>query len=264
MVIEDRLREYFEVQYEATPAPENRLHVVARNGRRRLFVRRSLVGVAGVAALLVLVIGSGWFLRVDQAMAASPFSGMELPVVNEAPLILKGELGPGPEVAPSGSDLTFVPIDKPTANDLAAIQEIIQSRGYTDPVVVALGRIESFDTNVYALHQIDQGTGRGQSQVLAVGPDYRSFVSVSGPSENEQWGPSSSQSQDGSGFAFLRIPEYATWQYTQLDVDGEVFWQRASDGFIWMPFQANLDSAVILTAHDPATGEALLRHIVSG
>lgn len=262
-MIEDRLHTYFEAQYEATPAPEDRLSDLRRIGRQRWAARRIIVG-AGVAALVSLVVGAGWLLRPDRAMAASPFSGLELPVISAAPLILQGELGPQPRSAPSGTDLTFQPIGEPTANDLAAIGEIVRVEGYSDPVVVALGRIDVFDTNVYALHQVDPATGIGESQVVAVGPDYPSFVSIGGPSENDQWGPSSSRGQDGDGIAFLRIPEYATWQYAQLEVDGEAFWQRPSDGFIWMPFHGDSDSTITLTARDPDTGESLLQHTISG
>lgn len=260
-MIEDRLRDYFETQYEAAPAPENRLFQVTGQARRRRYAKRTIFGLAAATVALVLVVGSAWLFQSEPAVAASPFSGTELAVVNESPLILQGQLGPQPETAPDGADLTFTPIEEPTANDLAAIDEVMRIEGYIDPTVVALGRVEVFETNVYAIHQVDPETGRGQSQVVAVGPDYPSFISVSGPFESEQtgWGPSASRDPNGNGHLFLRIPGYATWQYARLDIDGEVFWQRPSDGFIWMPFQAEPDSTITLTAHDPNTGDTLLR-----
>lgn len=257
-MIETRLREYLETQYEAVPDPEDRLPVIVRNARRRILAKRTGFALSGAAAVLLVVIGFGWLLGADRAVAASPFSGIELAVIHEAPLILQGKLGPQPQVEPAGLDMTYAAIEAPTDNDLAAMEELIQQSGYTDPVVVALGRIEAFDTNVYALHDVDPVTRRGRSLVLGVGPDYPSFEATSGPTEEEQWGPGSSRDPDGDGRVFLRVPEYASWQYAQLNVDGNISWQRPSDGFIWIPFEADLDSIITLTAHDPTTGKVLL------
>lgn len=255
---ETRLDEYLTAQYEALPAPENRMPVVVRKGQRRGSLKQAGLALAGAVA--VVMVGIGWvaLLGHDRAVAASPFSGRELEVIHETPVILQGELGPQPQVEPPGVNLTYSPIDEPTDNDLAAIEEVIQQNGYTDPVVVALGRIEAFDTNVYAIHNVDPVTRRGHSSVLGVGPDYPSFQAESGPTEEERWGPGATRGPDGDGRVFLRIPDYATWQYGQLNVDGEISWQRPSDGFIWIPFEANLDSAITLTAHDLTTGNVHL------
>lgn len=261
-MIETRLSEYFEAQSHDVPQPEDRLSAVVRRGRRRRILRGAGVTISVAATLVVATIGSGWIFGAEPAVAASPFSGNELAVIHEAPMVLQGKLGPQPRNEPSGVDLSFTPINEPTRNDLAAIEELIRSNRYTDPVVVALGRIEAFETNVYALHDVDQTTGRGHTSIVGIGPDYPSFTSHSGRTEDPQWAFSANRSPDGEGRIAMRVPDFASWQYIQVEVGGEASWQRPSDGFIWLPFDFEPTQVVTVTGHHPETGEVLLKHVL--
>lgn len=254
-MLETRLRDYLEAQHETAPQPEDSLSEVMRLGRRRRLWKRTGTAILGAAAALLMVLGSASIFNAAPSVAASPMTGAELPVINEAPVILQGELGPAPQIEPAGTDLTFAPIDEPTANDLAAIDETIQIEGYTDPTVVSLGSIDEFQTNVYVIHDVEPETGNGQSSLVAIGPDYPQFVSVSGPTQNTQWGPSSSRNPDGDGFVAMRVPEDASWGYIQIEIDGATTWQRPSDGFIWVPYNAQPGETIVVTGRDPSNGD---------
>jgi hypothetical protein len=256
-VLETRIRQYLEAQHDSAPHPEDRLTQTMRRGRHRLIRKRIGVALTAVAAIVLVVVVSGRVFT-EPAMAVSPFTGDELTVINDTPIVLRGELGPEPQIDPPGTDLTFQPIDEPTTNDLAAIEETTRTEGFTDPVVVALGRIEEFETNVYVIRDAAD-TGSGNSSVIAVGPDYPSYVGFGGPTEDEQWGPSGGWDPvTGKGAVHMRVPDYATWQYIQIDVDGEVFWQRPSDTFIWIPYVAKGEHTVRVTGHDPTNGDVRL------
>lgn len=60
----------------------------------------------------------------------------------------------------------------------------------------------------------------------------------------------------------MRIPEFASWQYMQVHVGGEVSWQRPSDGFVWIPYSAQPNDTVTVTGHALDTGAAHLGYIV--
>lgn len=254
-MLETRLREYLQSQYESAPLPENRLSESMLGGRRRHIRKRTLRAVVGGAAVVLMLLGSVSVLTFAPSVAASPLTGVELRVINQTPLILQGELGPEPEIPPPGTDLSFVPVEEPTADDLAAINAVLADGGYSDPVVVSLGRIEQFDTNVYVIHYIDPGTGIGLSSVVAVGPGYPNFVPSSGPTELAWWSLASGLGPDGDGWVTMRIPENSSWGYMRIDMNDMTAWQRPSDGFFWLPVQAEAGKTVRVTGRHLTTGE---------
>ncbi len=259
MTLETRLRDNLEAQRDAVPGRTDTITTVIRDGRRRLIWRRTGAAIAGVAALALVTVGTTVVLRSAPAVAASPLTGVELAIINESPVVLRGELGPEPETFPTGVDLTFTPIDKPTADDLDVLDQVIRQESYESPVVVALGEIAAFDTRVYLIHDIDPETRSGNSSVVAIGPDYPSFTSHHGPTNQGTWGLTSSRGLDGDGHVVMRVPDLAS--YVQVEVNGSVSWQRPSDGFFWIPFNADPDQPVTVTGHDP-TGRVFLNSTI--
>lgn len=259
MTLETRLRNNLEAQRNAVPGKTDTIATVIRDGHRRLIWRRAGTAIAGVAALALVAVGTTVAFRSTPAVAASPLTGVELTIINESPLVLQGELGPEPESSPTGVDLTFTPIDKPTADDLDALDQIIRQESYESPVIVALGEIAAFETRIYLVHDIDPETRNGNSSVVAIGPDYPSFTSHHGPTNQGTWGLTSSRGLDGDGHVVMRVPEFGS--YVQVEVNGSISWQRPSDEFFWIPFNADPDQPVTVTGHD-TTGRVLLNRLI--
>ena len=261
MTLETRIRRSLQDERDSVPPHIDGLAEVVAQGHRRMRWRHSVVTIAGVAALVVAVVAATVVFNNPVAVAASPITGTELPVTHVNPIVLQAHLGPEPEVLPEGTDLTFAPIDEPTQNDLEAISQIIESEQYQSPITVALGSIESAQTHVYVIHDVDPETRSGRSTVLAVGPDFPEFQAESGPTEQGSWGLTSSRELNGDGSIALKVPDFVS--YFQVEVNGTVSWQRPADGFIWLPFTAQPGADVLITGHD-TTGRVYLRQTLEG
>ena len=256
MTLETRLHDYLVSQANAVPPMPDKLDVITARGHRRIVWRRTVVGLATATALVMLVTASVVIFAADSAqVAASPLTGQDLTMIHDDPVVLRGQLGPEPETQPVGIDLTFSPIDTPTANDLEAIDQVIEQEQYTSPIVVALGEITAARTHVYVIHDLDPDTRTGRSTVVAVGPDYPEFHAVGGSTERGTWEMSANRDPEGNGWVAMRVHDFAS--YVQVDAAGSISWQRPSDGFIWIPFTAPLDEPVVVTGHDP-TGRTYL------
>jgi hypothetical protein len=254
MTLETRLRDCLRARRDAVPARSDAYGQVVRAGRRHQVWRRTRLGVVGAAALTAAVVVPALFISSPAAVAVSPITGRELPVLSKNPMVLLGQLGPAPDVSPGGVDLTPVPIEEPEDGDLAAVAEVVDQEGYTAPVTVALGEIEAVDTRVFVVHDVDPATRSGRSTVVAIGPTR--VVAYSGSTEQGTWGMGGGRSLDGDGWVAMRVPDFAS--YVQVDVDGTIVWQRPADGFILLPFTARSDQDVVVTGHDHS-GRVFLR-----
>jgi len=257
MTLETRIRRSLEAQRDAVPARIEALSHILDRGRRRLRWRRGAIAFAGSAALGAAVVATAVVLNNPAAVAVSPITGDELTISHESPTLLQAHLAPEPDERPEGADLTFTPVGDATDADLDAIDQIIELEQYESPVTVSLGAIESAQTHVYVIHDVDPETRSGRSTVIAVGPDYPSFVAHSGPTEHASWAFSAGRQLNGDGWIAMGVPDFAS--YFQIDVNGTKGWQRPADGFIWIPFTARPDDDVVVTGHD-STGRIYLRH----
>lgn len=259
MTLEARLHDYVVSQAEAVPPLPDALGRVTARGRRRVMWRRTGMALASVAVVVLATATVVVFASGPAPVVASPLTGQELALIHENPPVLRGELGPEPETPPEGVDLTFAPIDAPTGDDLAAIDQLIEDEGYTSPTVVALGEITAAQTHVYVLHDLDPDTHAGRSTVVAIGPDYPEYQARSGPTAGGIWQTSSSRDRDGHGWVAMRASDVVS--YVEVDAAGSFSWQRPSDGFIWIPFDAPLDETVTVTGYD-ASSRAVLRQSI--
>lgn len=236
----DELRNRFESAAYQRPVED--VYLRLRNRRRR----RLAVATGVVATTVVVVFSLFRTTPADVTVAASPATGQDLTVIHEKPTVLRGapatQDSNSPAV-PDGTDLSFTPIDEPTPNDLEAIDTVVDQEAYVSPVVVALGTIDAFDTNVYLIH--DSGPDAlDRSTIVAIGPGYPAFVSHTEPTDGwlERTG---GRSIDGSGQFTMRVPDDAL--YVQVDTGESTFWQRPSDSFVWIPFTADPGQDVVVT-----------------
>ena len=260
MELETPLRDYLEGQRDAVPSNPGSLTDVMARGRRRLTRRRTITASAGALALVAATVAGTVIFSGHQATAMSPLTGTELTVLSNDPVILQGQLAPQPAQMPQGTDLTFTPITRPTADDLAALELVITSESYTDPIIVALGEIQAFDLHVYAIHDLDPETHSGRSVLVAIGPDYPPELHwYGGPTERAKWGPSGNWAPDhGAGEIIMRLPDTAS--YAVVEVNDSVMWQRPSDGFVWIPYSSIDPPTRFVQAAYDATGRELFRN----
>lgn len=249
MNIDQRLTETLIAQRDAVPEFSGVLQAVEQRGLRRIVLRRTSIAT-GAALVLAFAMTATIALTGQPAMATSPATGDSLVVLNTSPTVLRsvpGGMPANPQApAPTGTDLSFAPIGEPSTNDLEAIGTVIEMEGFTDPVVVAIGSIEAFDTRVYMIHDTGIDSINITSAVV-VDPSFPNFVSYNGPTSMQEWGPSGSRNPDGSGWVTVRVPTDAV--YVQMSIGGESSYQFPSDGFVWMPFEAAPDQEIAVIGY---------------
>ncbi len=235
-----------------------------------IYTRRRHRLAAKAAALTFGVLALGYGITTTSALdnhsdstslatANSPFTGQELGVVQESPLVLRGQLGPAPMQTPAGIDLTFRPVRELSEAQIEALREVIDTESYRDPVVIAAGEVRAFETTVLLIHDVDPETRTSRSSLVAIGPDNPVVVSHQWPTRSDAWALSGSRGLDGNGHIATGVAQSIS--YVQLDIDGSISWQRPSDGFVWIPYTTEPDQPVTVTGHDH-TGRVLFTHTI--
>jgi hypothetical protein len=253
MTIETRIRAQLAAEREAIPERTGSFDAVIARGRSRRRRSRILVGFTSVVLIAAAIGGIGITgIAGGPETIASPLTERPLVVLADDPSILRGELGPAPQVAPPGREVPLQSQREVTEDQQRMIRQMIE--GEPVPPVIAVGELDGTSIFLVTGTELSRFAGEATNSELSLTIIRGEGSAVEFAGEEPPLGNIEFEPDRHAGLATAVVD--GTASYGVLDVSGDRFWQRAVEGVVVIPFTAERGDAVELTIYD-AGGAAL-------
>jgi hypothetical protein len=253
MTIETRIRTQLAAEREAIPERTGSFDAVVARGRSRRRRYRILVGFTSVVLIAAAIAGIGITgIAGGPETIASPLTERPLVVLADDPSILRGELGPAPQVEPPGREVPLQSQREVTEDQQRMIRQMIE--GEPVPPVIAVGELDGTSIFLVTGTELSRFAGEATNSELSLTIIRGESSAVAFAGEEPPLGNIEFEPDRHAGLATAVVD--GTASYGVLDVSGDRFWQRAVEGVVVIPFTAERGDAVELTIYD-AGGAAL-------
>ncbi|MGD2050925.1 MAG: hypothetical protein PVI35_00495 [Acidimicrobiia bacterium] len=256
MTIETRIRAQLAAEREAIPERTGSFDAVIARGRSRRRRSRILVGFSGLVLAAAVVGGIGVAgIAGGPETIASPLTDRPLVVLADHPSVLRGELGPPPQVTPPGREVPLQTQREVADDQRRAIRQMFEDKA--NPPVIAVGKLDGMSIFVATRTGLSRSTGDATNSTVFLGLIRRDDSAVAFTGEAPPLGNVDFDPGRQAGLATAVVDGAAS--YGVLDVSGDRSWQRAIEGVVAIPFTAERGDTVELTVYD-ASGAPLFTY----